>query len=179
MIPLPDLLHDRPHAGADNQFLLELLEMAFLGSNESRGIDEGFGRIPLPQPTWNPDFFVNDLFLEDFLRHLSTLVIDGRDYPIHTAFVLRVLSQPPVDLQSIHFRQAILRELEADEVTRSRVTTLYTELVALLDQLKSTHTHTLLDIAIATQRLPPKFQSVAERFRPLSGFCVTRGLKDS
>lgn len=145
MIPLPDLLYDRPHAAADEQFLLELLEMAFLGSNESRSIDEGFGRIPLPRPTWNPDFFVDDLFLEDFLANLSTLVIDGRDYPIHTAFVLRVLSQPPVDLQSILFRQAILRELEADEAIRSRVTTLYTELVALLDQLKSTHTHTLLD----------------------------------
>ena len=126
MIPLPDLLHHRPHAAADDQFLLELLEMAFLGSNESRGIDEEFGRIPLPHPTWNPDFFAKDLFLEDFLQHLSQLEIDGRDYPIHTAFVLRVLSQPPVDIETIHFRQAILRELEADESVLARVTTLYT-----------------------------------------------------
>ncbi len=145
MIPLPDLLHDLPHAAVDDQFLLELLELAFLGSNESRSIDEGFAQIPLPQPTWNPDFFVDDLFVEDFLRHLSTLVIDGRDYPIHTAFVLRVLSQPPLDLQSIHFRQAILRELEADETIRGRATTLYVKLVELLDQLKSTHTQVLLD----------------------------------
>ena len=106
MIPLPDLLHHRPHAAADDQFLLELLEMAFLGSNESRGIDKEFGQIPLPHPTWNPDFFVKDLFLEDFLQHLSQLEIDGRNYPIHKAFVLRVLSQPPVDLETIHFRQA-------------------------------------------------------------------------
>ena len=145
MIPLPDLLHDRPHAAADDQFLLELLEMAFLGSNESRGIDEGFAKIPLPEPTWNPDHFVRDLFVEDFLGNLSTLVIDGRDYPIHTAFVLRVLSQPPVDAATIRFRQAILRELEDDESTRRRVTALYVELVTLLDQLKSTYTQTLLD----------------------------------
>ena len=148
MIPLPDLLHHRPHAAADDQFLLELLEMAFLGSNESRGIDEEFGQIPLPDPTWNPDFFVKDLFLEDFLQHLSQLEIDGRNYPIHKAFVLRVLSQPPVDLETIHFRQAILRELEADESILARVTTLYTELVSLLDQLKSTYTQTLLDTTL-------------------------------
>jgi len=145
MIPLPDLLHARPYAAADDHFLLELLEMAFLGSNESRGIDESVGRIPLPADTWKPEFFVRDLFVENFLSHLDTLRIDGHDYPIHTAFVLRVLSRPPLDVETIVFRQQILRELEADEEMRRKVTLLYVELVRLLDQLKSTHTQTLLD----------------------------------
>lgn len=145
MIPLPDLLYARPHADTDDAFLLELLEMAFLGSNESRGIDRSFRKIPLPEHTWNPDFFVRDLFVESFLNHLSTLRIGDRDYPMHTAFVLRVLSRPPVDLETIRFRQGILEELEADEGIREKVVALYTELVTLLDQLKSTHTQTLLD----------------------------------
>jgi DNA mismatch repair protein MutS2 len=145
MIPLPDLLHARPYAAADDHFLLELLEMAFLGSNESRSIDASLGKIPLPGETWNPDYFVRDLFVEDFLDHLKTLRIAGRDYPIHTAFVLRVLSRPPLDVETIHFRQRILEELENDEHTLARTTTLYVELVRLLDQLKSTHTQTLLD----------------------------------
>lgn len=145
MIPLPDLLYAQPHAAADDTFLLELLEMAFLGSNESLSIDRSFRKIPLPEHTWNPDFFVRDLFVEDFLAHLATLRIDDRDYPIHVAFVLRVLSRPPVDLETVRFRQQILAELEADGGIRGRAVTLYTELVTLLDQLKSTHTQTLLD----------------------------------
>ncbi len=145
MIPLPDLLHARPHAAADQHFLLELLEMAFLGSNESRGIDESFRSLPLPEETWNPEFFVKDLFVEDFLRHLSKLVIDGKDYPMHAAFILRVLSRPPLDVDTIRFRQDILREIEDDVEVRERVLKLYMELVTLLDQLKSTHTQTLLD----------------------------------
>ncbi len=145
MVPLPDLLHARPHASADQHFLLELLEMAFLGSNESRGIDESFSRLPLPEETWNPEFFVKDLFVEDFLRNLSKLVIDGKDYPMHTSFVLRVLSRPPLDVETIRFRQQILREIEDDSQARERLLALYVELVKLLDQLKSTHTQTLLD----------------------------------
>ncbi len=119
--------------------------MAFLGSNESRGIDDSFRRLPLPEPTWNPDFFVKDLFVEDFLRHLSTLLIDGKDYPMHTAFILRVLSRPPLDVETVVFRQEILREMEANGEVRNKVISLYMELVRLLDQLKSTHTQTLLD----------------------------------
>ena len=145
MIPLPDLLHARPHPAPDDQFLGELLQMAFLGSNESRGIDEGFVEMPLPEPTWTPDFFVNDLFVERFVRGLSNLRVDGRDCPLHAAFLLRVLSQPPVDAATVEFRQGILRELEADEELRKKAETLYVQLVVLLDQLKSTHTLTLLD----------------------------------
>jgi len=145
MIPLPDLLHARPHAAVDDRFLLELLEMAFLGSNESRSIDEGLGKIPLPEETWNPDFFVRDLFVEDFLGRLKTLRIDGKDYPTHTAFVLRVIARPPLDVETVRFRQEILEELATSEAVRDKVTTLYVELVQLLDQLKSTHTQTLLD----------------------------------
>jgi len=145
MIPLPDLLYARPYADADATFLLELLEMAFLGSNESRGIDLSLGKIPLPQGTWNPDFFVRDLFVEDFLAHLDTLRIDGRDYPLHSAFLLRVLSRPPLDVDTIRFRQEILAELDDDDRLLDRVQTLYAELVKLLDQLKSTHTQSLLD----------------------------------
>lgn len=145
MIPLPDLLYARPHAAVDDHFLLELLEMAFLGSNESRDIDSGLGEIPLPETTWVPDFFVGDLFVEDFLGHLSKLVIDGRTYPLHVAFVLRVLSRPPLEVETIRFRQEILRELGADAEMLRRLTMLYVELVTLLDQLKSTHTQTLLD----------------------------------
>jgi len=157
MIPIPDLLHDQPHVRADGRFLLELLEMAFLGSNESRGIDEGLGQIPLPEPTWNADFFVKDLFVEEFLGALSELTIAGKKYPLHLAFLLRVLSQPPIDADTVRFRQGILEELEADSAVFEKVTKLYAELVELLDQFKSTYTQALLDQT--TQRLDTLRQS--------------------
>ncbi len=119
--------------------------MAFLGRNESRSIDEGLRDIPLPEPTWQAEFFVNDLYVKEFLRGIGEVTVNDRDYPIHVPFVLRVLSQPPLDAATIAFRQAIVVEIESDPVIRARVETLYADLVTLLDQLKSTHTQTLLD----------------------------------
>ena len=145
MIPLPDLLHSRSHAPADDQFLVELLELAFLGHNESAGIDEGIGEIPLPEPAWNPAFFEGDLFLEEFLKGFSTVSLNGLDYRTHVPFLLRVLVHPPGDLESVRFRQRILEELEADENVLRNVESLYADLVALIDQLKSTHTQRLMD----------------------------------
>ena len=145
MIPLPDLLHDRTHAPADDEFLVELLELAFLGRNESANIDEGVGEIPLPESTWKPAFFQGDLFLEEFLRGFSTLSLNGRDYPMHVPFLVRVLVRPPADVETVRLRQEILEELEADENILRSVEAFYADLVTLLDQLKSTHTQRLMD----------------------------------
>jgi DNA mismatch repair protein MutS2 len=147
MIPVPDLLHAKPRVKADDRHLLELLEMAFLGRNEGREIDLAVAQTPPLDSSWTPDFFADDLFIDDFLRRLSVIPVGENSYPMHTPFLKRVLSLPPTDLETIHLRQGILRELESDPEILESMEDLYRQLVYLLDLFKTAHTQTLLDTA--------------------------------
>ncbi len=151
MIPVPDLLHAEPRAKPDDRHLLELLEIAFLGRNEGREIDLAVAQTPPLDSTWTPDFFVEDLFLDDFIQRLRIITVGENPYPMHTPFLKRVLSQPPNDLETIRLRQSILRELESDPAILESMEDLYRELVYLLDLFKTAHTQTLIDTA--THRL--------------------------
>ncbi len=151
MIPVPDLLHAEPRDKPDDRHLLELLEMAFLGRNESREIDLAVAHTPPLNSTWTPEFFADDLFLDDFIQRLRIITVDENPYPMHTPFLKRVLSQPPNDLETVHLRQAILRELDSDPAILESMEDLYCQLVYLLDLFKTAHTQTLIDTA--THRL--------------------------
>ncbi len=145
MIPIPDLLHGREHAYPDNELLEDLLEIAFLGANETARIHERLGESPLEASPWDPRMFDEDVFLTEFVEDSSHIEIGGSDYRAHPEFLHRVLSRPPVDLETVHFRQAILRELETDADVRDRTERLYVELIALLDLIKSAHTVRTVD----------------------------------
>lgn len=147
MIPVPDLLHAKPRGKADDRHLLELLEMAFLGRNEGREIDLAVAQAPPLGSSWTPDYFAEDLFLDDFLSRLSVIPVGENAYPMHAPFLKRVLSLPPTDVESIRLRQAILREMESDPEILASVEDLYRQLVCLLDLFKTAHTQTLLDTA--------------------------------
>ncbi|HJO04717.1 MAG TPA: DNA mismatch repair protein [Acidobacteriota bacterium] len=145
MIPLPDLLHGRKNAYPDNALLEDLLELAFLGSNETASIHEHLGESPLESSPWDPKLFDEDVFLTEFVEDSSHIELGGVDYHAHPEFLHRVLSRPPVDLQTVHYRQAILRELESDADVRDRTERLYVELIELLDLIKSAHTVRTVD----------------------------------
>lgn len=145
MIPLPDLLYGERHASRDDELLLDLLEMAFLGSNESRAIDVAIDQTPVRSSAWAPVFFEDDLFLDDLARDFATLRVGERDQRMHTAFFRRVLRQPPLDPEVVRFRQEILRELESDGRALARTEALYNELATLLDLIKSAYSKHLDD----------------------------------
>ncbi len=145
MIPIPDLLHGRQRAYPDNELLEDLLELAFLGSNETARIHENIGTSPLQASPWDPALFADDVFLTEFVEDTSRIEIGGTDYHAHPEFLQWVLARPPVDLKTVHFRQAILRELENDADVRDRTERLYVELIALLDLIKSAHTVRTID----------------------------------
>ena len=151
MIQIPDLLYAKPRKKPDDRHLLELLEMAFLGRNESREIDLAVAQTPSLDSTWTPEFFADDLFLDDFIQRLRIITVGENPYPMHTPFLKRVLSQPPNDLETVHLRQAILRELDSDPAILESMEDLYRQLVYLLDLFKIAHTQTLIDTA--THRL--------------------------
>ena len=144
-IPLPDLLYCRERPVVDHAFLEELLGMAFLGSNETAGISRKLGELPLAESTWNPTLYAGEIFLAQYVDDCSRIRIGERVYNAHAGFISRVLGEPPGDLETIRFRQEILRELEDDAEIRGKTESLYQELVYLLDLIKSAHTQRRVD----------------------------------
>jgi len=144
-IPLPDLLYSQKRPVADQAFLEELLGLAFLGSNETARIHRGLGALPPVDSTWNPALYASEIFLAEYVEGCSRIRIGERAYMAHTDFITRVIGQPPSDLETIRFRQEILRELEDDADVRDKTESLYQELVYLLDLIKSAHTQRTVD----------------------------------
>ena len=172
-IPLPDLLHGQDRARPDHALLEELLGLAFLGSNETARIHRTLGESPLEESTWNPDLYASEIFLEDYIAHSSDLRFGGRRYNAHSEFLFRVLGNPPGDLDTIRFRQDILRELEADDEVRVRTETLYQELVYLLDLIKSAHTQRSVDNTPDRLRVLAQCATVIEMMDTEFSECVS------
>ncbi|HKI86648.1 MAG TPA: hypothetical protein VKA53_07870, partial [Thermoanaerobaculia bacterium] len=134
---LPDLLHLEPRAGADAKLLGELLELAFLGSDPGARIDEVLSASSLSASPFHPQLFAADLFLRDLVSGCLRVRLDEEEFPLHLPFLERVLSRPPADLETVRFRQAILRELEKDDELRARCEELYRRLFRMLSLFKA------------------------------------------
>jgi DNA mismatch repair protein MutS2 len=130
--PIPDLLHRDPHLVVDEEALIDLMGLAFLGRDLGTAFGDALAEAELRESAWNPEFFARDLFIEDFVRSCSNLTIGGATYPANQRFMRRILANVPVELETIELRQAVLRELDDDPRIRRRFEDLYRALFALL-----------------------------------------------
>ena len=134
-LPLPDLLRAAPRPDPDPELVAELLETPFLEPGELGVSREA--KAPAPTSPWQPEFFRQDLYLDELLADAFQLHLDGRRYRVHGRFLARVWGHPPVDLETIELRQGILRELVENEALRKRAEQLYRRLTSLLGLFKS------------------------------------------
>ena len=72
------------------------------------------------------------LFLRDFVEGCLQIEVEGRKIPVNRAFLREILSRPPCDLETIHFRQDVVRELEADAELLEKTRTFYAQIYQLL-----------------------------------------------
>ena len=144
---IPDLLNLEPHLGVDYRSLVEVLGMAFLGRELGTQVHDALARAEIPRSSWRPEFFADDLFVRDLIAKTFDLEVEGRAYPINREFLFRVLVHAPTDLETIQFRQAILRELEDDAALREHLYVLYRDLFDLLSLLKTPGYQGSLDLA--------------------------------
>ena len=161
MIPIPDLLHLEPHADVDHGYVAELLEMAFLGGDRALRIDQALGQAEVASSGWQPEFFERDLFLYEFVDSL-TLEWEGEEMPVQKGFLRRVLANPPTDLATVAFRQAILRELESDAETAGRTASLHADLFQLLTLFKAPQSGHRLDFASFRLEILQKTKEIIE-----------------
>ncbi len=136
MIALPDLLHLQPRIAVDNEVLQELLDLGFLGKETGSSFDQALSEAMVDVDGWDRRFFADDLFIDELVQGCFQLSLDGNAYTVNERFLFRVLAAPPTDLETILFRQAIMRELEEDAAIRRRFTQLYTDLYQLLGMFK-------------------------------------------
>jgi DNA mismatch repair protein MutS2 len=112
--PLPDLLAPAPERSPDAERLTHLLDLAFLGRASAGELDRELDSMEAGSTPWSPEHFVGDLFLAELVKANLRIKIAGQEFEFHGPFLGRVLSSPSGDASTIRFRQAILRELEAE-----------------------------------------------------------------
>ena len=135
--PLPDLLSPTAATDTDSDRLTHLLDLAFLGRASAGELDRELDSMPAGSTPWQPEHFVDDLFLSDFVNSNSTIEVNGQRFRAHRGFLERVLSTPPGDLQTIRYRQAILRELEGNPTFAVASEQLLVKLYRLLTVLRA------------------------------------------
>jgi DNA mismatch repair protein MutS2 len=117
---------------------------------------------------WQPEHFVDDLFLSEFVNANLTIEVSGQRFRAHRGFLERVLSTPPADLPAIEYRQAILRELDGNPSFAEASEQLLVELYRLLTLLRASRddarlepTHFRFDVLAAFRTV---VQQMAEGF---------------
>lgn len=140
MLPIPDLLHLQPRAAFDPAVLSEVLEMAFLGGDQSASLERALQSGLITESRWRPEYFQRDLFLDALVRQCFVVGESPSDIPLQALFFRRVLENPPVETDTIRFRQRILVELEEDRGSRAAVERLYRQLSVLVSLFRATHT---------------------------------------
>ena len=132
MIPVPDLLFPEPQYALDGEALNEMLELAYVGGDSGLDLERALSQPGVQGSTWNPQFFSEELFLRDFVEGCLRVELEGGQIPVNRAFLREILSRPPCDLETIHFRQDVLRELEAKPELLETTRKFYGQLYQLL-----------------------------------------------
>jgi DNA mismatch repair protein MutS2 len=151
-IPVPDLLHARPHLALDGEALADLLETSFLGGGGAETLDQvlaaDLGGPDPSAPGWREEFFREDLFLDELIEETFRVTVRGRPLPVNRVYLRRVLSHAPTDCETVEFRQQILRELATDADLDERCHELYGDLFTLLSFFKASHKRAKLDVTL-------------------------------
>ncbi|MDE2978435.1 MAG: hypothetical protein OXU63_13070 [Acidobacteriota bacterium] len=145
MIPIPDLLNREPFLGIDREALTDLLGLAILGREIGTEFHDLMAEAETPPTTWRPEFFEQDLFIDRLIAESFEIAMDGVRYPINERFLRGALSATPTDLQTIEFRQSILREMDENEEILASARRLYRELFALLSLHRTPRYHRIVD----------------------------------
>ncbi len=135
MIPIPDLLHLDARLDLDRRHLEELLGLAFSGAGEGDDLGQALAP-PAHGGTWRTETFADDLFVRDLVAAHLRVAFSGREYANNPTALFRVLTRPPLDLETIRFRQGILAELHADAERLAAAQRLYARLYDLMNMFR-------------------------------------------
>lgn len=120
MALVADLLNPEPELLLDRPVLAQALTFAFATGGTGDDFDRVLNRARVKSSRFEPECFVKDLFLADFVNRCVVVGAPNQDRNLHRGQLLRELSQPPEDAATIAQRHAVLRELvEQPELART------------------------------------------------------------
>lgn len=120
----PDLLHARPRYRLAEDIDAALV-FAFAGSTSGGLFTDGLDRASVSPSTWEASTFIDDLFVRDFVRSCFRVRLGNVAPVLSTNHLVRVLTSPPADVDTVHFRRAIVSELAEQPALRSSLERLY------------------------------------------------------
>lgn len=168
--PVPDLLHEVPTRRVHGDSVELAIVMAFAGGSSGGLFADALARAPLAPSSFQPEAYVDDLFVRHFVSECFRIPVDGGNAVLAGEHLLRVLSHPPRDPGIVHFRRSIVRELVRDEGPRSRLHELYHSLIRFRAVLESGRAHGSREETRRQLRVLERFREVIE--------CMTAGFAD-
>lgn len=127
--PIPDLLGDEPKVRIDLDDLHQTLVFGFALGTAIEALERPLALAKLPPSTWNANDFARDVFLDDLVARALRFRIAGRVQTPVTAYLTRVLAEPPMDPAVVAFRQEILAELSGSPEMRAEFERIYLRIV--------------------------------------------------
>lgn len=137
MTRVADLLHLEPQLTLDGVALSQTLTFSFATGGTGEDLERLLNRARVAPSQFRAEAFARDLFLLEVVQRCLTVTIEGRERPLRRAQLLRELSHPCVSLQSLAFRQGILRELSEAPALRRALEQLWLGIEALRGALES------------------------------------------
>lgn len=134
----PDLLNYVPRCTLNTEKTDLALVFAFAGSTSGGLFVDALAETEPTRTTWDISAFENDLFVADLVRSCFQAELGGRQVPLITSHIKRILTAPPADLQTVYFRRGIVSELSNDASLRQAAEKLYQALSRFRGLLEGT-----------------------------------------
>ena len=101
------------------------MDFAFASGGTFTELDDCLERVTLAPSSWDPACFERALFVRELCAERLRIVIDGRPFAPSLPHLVRHVSHPPSDAETVRFRHAILAELVAKPPFRREVERTY------------------------------------------------------
>jgi len=125
---IPDLLHPVPLQRIDVEMTKIAMTFAFASGVSGGLFAEALDKSTVAPSTWEPAAYVSDLFLHEFVARCFQVRLGGRETPLFTTQLVKVLERPPADPAVAEHRRAIAAELAASPELRAELEQLYAAL---------------------------------------------------
>lgn len=126
--PLPDLLNPVATQTLDAAGLIRVLNFAFVSGDDGGVLASALDDAPIARSEFEPECFFHELYLDELMRSCMQIRIGGKLVRPNVRYLLRLLSQPPAELDALELRRAIFAELTAAPGVRRALEVLYGQL---------------------------------------------------
>jgi DNA mismatch repair protein MutS2 len=125
---IPDLLHPVPRQRIVVEMTKVAMTFAFASGVSGGLFAEALDKSTVAPSTWEPAAYVSDLFLHEFVARCFQVRLGGRETPLFTSQLVKLLERPPADPAVAEHRRAVAAELAASPELRAELEQLYAAL---------------------------------------------------